>query len=282
MFSKNAVIIVSVIVLIVVNLIALTVAKINNRSSFGMSPFVIAMVAPLQKSVTGIIHFSRDMWCTYFNLISTAKKNKELKRRIAQQLQKNNRYKEIEQTNNRLRKLLNYQKSMPNPVITAQVIARDPASWFETLMIDKGKIHGVIKGLPVVTFEGIAGQIIEVYSNYSKVLLIIDRNSSVDALVQRTRARGIIQGDFKRRCVLKYVLRKDDVIGGDTVVSSGLDGVFPKGLFLGHISEITKPDAGIFQEVVVIPFVNFEKLEEVLVLLIPDKHKIKKDKVKKE
>jgi rod shape-determining protein MreC len=115
------------------------------------------------------------------------------------------------------------------------------------------------------------GQITEVSSHYSKVLLIIDPNSAVDALVQSDRARGIIKGDAAGELILKYVLRKSDIAVSDTVVSSGLDGVFPKGLAVGQVSGVFKPKAGIFQEVTVTPFVDFEKLEEVLVVLNPKK-----------
>jgi len=119
--------------------------------------------------------------------------------------------------------------------------------------------------------KGIAGQVTDVSANYSKVLLIIDHNSAVDALVQNDRARGIIQGDAAGQCLFKYVLRKHDIKIGDIVVSSGLDGVFPKGLAVGYVSAVVKPKSGIFQEVTVIPYVDFEKLEEVLIVLNPKK-----------
>jgi rod shape-determining protein MreC len=120
--------------------------------------------------------------------------------------------------------------------------------------------------------QGIVGQVIEVSKHYSKVMLIIDRNSAVDALVQRTRARGVIKGESTDLCRLDYVLRKNDVRIGDTVLSSGLDGVYPKGLLVGQVSEVIQHDADIFHDVIVTPFVDFEKLEEVLVVLANQKH----------
>ena len=95
--------------------------------------------------------------------------------------------------------------------------------------------------MAVVIPEGIAGQTTEVSAHYSKVLLIIDHNSAVDALVQRDRARGIIKGGSADQCIFKYVLRKHDVVVDDIVVSSGLDGVFPKGLSVGYVSGVVKP-----------------------------------------
>jgi rod shape-determining protein MreC len=101
-------------------------------------------------------------------------------------------------------------------------------------------------------------------------MLIIDRNSAVDALVQRSRARGIIKGASADECRFEFVLRKNDVQVGDTVVASGFDGVYPKGLRIGHISDLSERSSDIFYEITVTPYVDFEKLEEVLVILRPE------------
>jgi len=103
--------------------------------------------------------------------------------------------------------------------------------------------------------------------DYAKVLLLTDRSSAIDALVQRTRTRGIVEGEAQAYCQFKYVVRKAEISLGDTVVSSGLDGVFPKGLRVGSVIEIAKGPSGIFQGVSIRPFVDFERLEEVLVIL---------------
>ena len=158
---------------------------------------------------------------------------------------------------------------MANRVVAAEVIGKDPSAWFKTVIIDKGKADGLQKGLPVVLPRGIAGQVIEVSDHYSKVMLIIDRNSAVDALVQRSRARGIIKGASADKCRFEFVLRKNDVQLGDTVVASGFDGVYPKGLRIGQISDLSERNSDIFYEITVTPFVDYEKLEEVLVILAP-------------
>jgi rod shape-determining protein MreC len=137
------------------------------------------------------------------------------------------------------------------------------------VIIDKGSSDGLQKGLPVVLPTGIAGQVIEVSGRYAKVMLIIDRNSAVDALVQRSRARGIIKGASADRCRFEFVLRKHDVQIGDTVIASGLDGVYPKGLRIGRVTDLSERSSDIFYEIMVTPFVDYEKLEEVLVILRP-------------
>ncbi|MBU0995701.1 MAG: rod shape-determining protein MreC [Proteobacteria bacterium] len=269
MFSKKTVMVVALIILIAANILLLTVSSRNRLPASDVGPVAITIVGPLQKFVSLTMDCVHDIWKYYFNLISVAKENDALKKELFIAAEKNNRCTEIEISNERLRSFLNFHKSYSTNVLAAEVIAKDPSSWFKTIVIDKGKTNGVEKGAPVVVPEGIAGQIIEVTDNYSKVLLIIDRNSAVDALVQRTRARGIIKGESTNQCILEYVLRKHEISVGDTIVSSGLDGVYPKGLRIGEVSEVTKRNSGIFQEVIVTPYVDFEKLEEVLVVINP-------------
>jgi len=265
------VMIVGAIVLIVVNIIILSVNS-SRYSSYGSGPVAIFFIAPFQKTVTQSVQFFKNIWSHYFFLVSIAKENDNLKKAINHATDKNNKYREIEISNFRLRNLLNFQKTMTNRVLVAKVIGQDPSPWFKTIIIDKGKADGIEKGLPVVVPEGIAGQIIDISYNCSKALLLIDQNSAVDVLVQRTRDRGLVKGQSDGRCLADYVLRKHDIKVGDTVISSGLDGVFPKGLRVGYVSEIVKRNSGIFQEVTVTPYIDFEKLEEVLVILDPPKH----------
>jgi rod shape-determining protein MreC len=271
MFSKKMVMIVGVIVMIAVNIILLSVFNRRYISYYRPGRIAVSVIAPFQKASSKSIRFLRDIWHHYFFLVHAAKENESLKNALNEAFEKNIRYEEIKLSNSRLRSLLNFEKTMTDQVLPAEVIGKDPSPWFKTVLIDKGKEDGVVRGMAVVVPKGIAGQITEVSSHYSKVLLIIDPNSAVDALVQRDRARGIIKGDAAGQCLFKYVLRKHDIAIGDIVVSSGLDRVFPKGLAVGQVSGVFKPKAGIFQEVTVTPYIDFEKLEEVLVVLNPKK-----------
>ena len=266
------VVIVGVILLIAINIIVLSINKRHGDLPYGIGRIAIYTIAPFQNAVTHSIRFVKNVWSQYFFLISVAKENENLKKALNYAIGENEKRNEIEITNYRLRKLLNFKKTIDHQVLPAEIVGKDPSPWYQAILIDKGKSDGVEKGQPVVIPEGIAGQVTEVLNNYSKVLLIIDQNSAVDALVQRTRARGVIKGDSTDRYLFKYVLRKHDVKVGDTIVSSGLDGVFPKGLRIGYVSEVVKPSSGIFQDVTVAPFIDFEKLEEVLVLLNPLKN----------
>ena len=267
MFSKKMAITVGIIFMIIVNFIVLSVTD-SRYPSFGSGRIAISFIAPFQEAATDSIRFAKSVWSHYFFLVSAAKENDNLKKSLNRAIEKNNRFSEIELSNPRLRSLLNFKKTMTGRVLAAEVVGQDPSPWFKTIIIDKGSVDGVKKGLPVVVPEGIAGQITDVSLHHSRVLLIIDRNSAVDALVQKTRARGIIKGESAGTCLFDYVLRKHDISIGDTVISSGLDGVFPKGLRIGQVSSVVRRNSGIFQEVTVMPDVDFEKLEEVLVLMV--------------
>jgi rod shape-determining protein MreC len=269
MFSKQLVIIVGAFILIVANLIALTISSNNQDAPSGPGQ-IISLVAPFQEVATHGIRFARDVWSHYFTLVSVAKERDQLKLRLEQGVERENRYREMELANQRLRELLNFQQTIESEVLAAEVIGKDPSPWFKTMLIDRGESDGVRKGLPVVVPSGIVGQIIQVAKHHAKVLLIIDQNSAVDALVQRTRSRGVVKGQ-PDQCILQYALRKHEINVGDWIVSSGLDGVFPKGFAIGKVSSVVRRNAGIFQDITVAPFVDFETIEEVLIVMSPDR-----------
>ena len=268
MFSKKMVLIVGVIILITVNVILLSFSS-KSQSTFGLGRVGLSVVSPIQELVTRSIRFARDIWQRYFFLVSVSHENENLKKSLNQFIEKDNQWRETEMANARLRDLLKFQKAPTTTVVAAEVIGKDPSGWFNTIIIDKGKSDGLQKGFPVVLPSGIVGQVIEAAGHYSKVMLLIDRNSAVDALVQRSRARGIIKGESADQCRFEFVLRKHDVQIGDTVIASGLDGVYPKGLRVGRISDISQRNSDIFYEITVTPFIDYEKLEEVLIILSP-------------
>lgn len=270
---------VAMIALVAVCITFLSVFGSRGYNSYGPGQIAIPILGPIQKSVTGSIRFFRDIWHQYFSLVSTTKENQRLKRELNQYIARLNQCNEIELANKRLRKFLNFKKEIKNELLAAEVIAKDPSTWFKTIVIDKGSLQGIQEGMPVVIPEGIAGVVSDVSGNYSRVLLIIDQNSAVDALVQRTRIRGVIKGLMNEMCSFKYVLRKNEIRKEDVVVSSGLDGIFPKGLRIGKIDKVDEQNTpGIFHNVTLTPFVDFEKLEEVFVILNPPKYQFSSER----
>lgn len=274
MFSRKLMLIGGIFAFVVVNIIVLFVSARYVSSSSASRGMGIAIVSPLQNAVTASIHSLRSMWMHYFFLVSTEKENGNLKKMLAKTIYDVHYCKETEIANDRFRKLLDFKNASKLQLLSAGVIGKDPSQWYKTLVIDKGISEGITKGLPVVVPEGIVGQVIDASNHYAKVLLIIDSNSAVDALVQQTRAHGIIKGDSDGLCLLNYVSRKEIVNIGDAVVSSGLDGVFAKGLLIGKVTDIIRNKSGIFQDIEVSPFVDFDKIEEVLVVLSPPSQSI--------
>jgi rod shape-determining protein MreC len=209
------------------------------------------------------------MWQDYFFLVSVSRENQQLKRQLDQAMQQNIQQREFELENMRLRDLLGFKRALPDPAIPAEIIGKDPSAWFKTVIINKGLADGLRRGLPAVTALGVVGQIVEVSSHHSRLMLLIDRNSAADALVLRTRARGIVKGTSRNEYYLDYVMHEDDVQVGDQVVSSGFDGVYPKGLLVGTVTAVKFQGVDFFKDIQIAPAVNFDKLEEVMIILRP-------------
>jgi rod shape-determining protein MreC len=272
MFSKRTAIIVSIVLVIAVNIVVISIAAKKPHYFSGLRGPALFIISPFHKVANGVTGFLTQVWSNYFFLVSASEENEKLKRALDEALEKNRSMAEIESSNIRLKSILNLQQTAKFKLLTAQVIGQGHSPWFRSIIVDKGFESGVRKGLPVIVPSGVVGQIIETNRGSSKILLITDQNSAIDAIVQRTRARGIIEGEPGGGFNFKYVLRKEDVIAGDTVVSSGLDGVFPKGLTIGWVSGVVKPISGVFQDVSVLPLMGLDKLEEVAIILNPPKN----------
>jgi rod shape-determining protein MreC len=266
MFSKKTVLILAGILLVTVNILLLAVTT-RRSTSLGIGRAMMAFAAPFQELASRGVHAAEGIWRDYLALVSVSRENQELKRQLDQAVQANIQQRELELENSRLRELLGFKRSLPGPAIAAEIIGKDPSAWFKTVIVDKGRLDGLQRGLPAVTSLGVVGQIVEASNHQSRLMLIIDRNSAADALVQRTRARGVVKGTSGNECYLDYVLHEDDVRVGDQVVSSGFDGVYPKGLLIGTVTAVNFQGSDFFKEVKIAPAVDFDKIEEVLIIL---------------
>ncbi len=192
--------------------------------------------------------------------------NESLKREIAELESKVTSYQEAYVENQRLRRLLDFKTMIGAETVPAQVIMHDLTGWFQTLMLDKGFRDGIAPDMPVVNDEGVIGRILDVSDRHSRVLLITDQGSSVDALDQRNRVRGILCGKDANGCLLKYVRANLDIKEGDMVLTSGKDGIYPKGLRLGVVHAAYKDPVDLFQKIDVKPLARMSALEEVLII----------------
>ena len=226
----------------------------------------LEVLQPLQGVTATGVGQLRSLWTSYVSLVGVVDENRELRGRLSTLEVERQRMTELELENARLERLLDFRSTMPSKALTARVVGKDASGWFETFTLDRGERDGVSPGMAVVCADGVVGRIASVSPHASRVLLISDHNSGVDALIQRTRARGILEGTLSGMASLKYVKPSEELEVGDLVVTSGLDGIFPKGLRLGRVVGVTRRESGLFQLAEVVPFVDFSKLEEALIL----------------
>ena len=227
---------------------------------------LFSVVSQTQKTVNSIFLLPIHIWNRYLNLLAAEEQNRLLRKEVKMLQQENSSLRESALANQRLRKLLGFKKRYPLKLVAAEVVGVDSSLYFKTIVIDKGKKDGVKKDMAVISPAGVVGRVLRVSNSFSMVLLLIDQNFALDALVQRTRARGAVEGTGGFLCRMEYVLCSKDVRCGDLVVASGLEGVFPKGIIIGKVMSITKNKRFMFQAITVKPMVEFKKLEEVLVV----------------
>ena len=227
---------------------------------------VVSLTAPVLHGLQYVGRTTKNLFWGYIYLVGVQQENTILRKRLAEAAQNEALYQEALAAQVRLEALLGLKKQITAPVTGARIIAYDPSLWSRCVLLDQGKAQGVQWGMPVVAPGGIVGRVIKSYPNYCKVMLILDRNSAADAMVQRSRVRGILQGKGTNRCSLEYVPKRADVQVGDVVLSSSLGGIYPQGLLFGRVTRVNKANPGNFQEIEVTPDLDFSALEEVLVV----------------
>jgi rod shape-determining protein MreC len=259
-------------ILVVASLIILSISIHRPGETGFFKKLVLEAASPLIGVVNSTVYTVRDVWKRYIFLVGLEQENRMLKARVAQLTNELNEYRERHLEGIRLRKLFALKETLPGTVVAARVIDRENAYVFKTILVDKGTSDGLRVGLPVISAEGVVGRIVDSSWNVSRVLLITDYNSNTSAFVQGSRVQGILQGGGGTNCSLKYVERSEEVRTGETVVTSGLGGVFPKGLILGTVSGVDRRGSGLFLNIDVLPAVHFSRLEEVLAVT-PDKER---------
>jgi rod shape-determining protein MreC len=267
LFHKKYHTIIIACILLVISLIVLSYSVKQPSEPGFIKKLVLETTAPLFNIINTSGQQISNVWNRYLFLVGLEEENRRLKKENAMLANELLQYQEGLLEEKRLHKLLKLKENLHHPTIAARVIEKDQTALIKTVLIDKGTVDGIRVGLPVVVDKGLVGRIIESSWNVSRILLLIDENSNVDALLQEGRNQGILQGAGAGVCSLKYIPKTETVRVGDVVISAGLSGIFPKGLLLGVVTSADKNDAGMFQRVQVVPSVDFSKLEEVLVFL---------------
>lgn len=179
---------------------------------------------------------------------------------------------EVEVENRDLRELLGLRERAPlGSLLSVDVIARDPLGAVQAVTIDRGSDDGIRVNLPVITWKGLVGRVVEVHPTSSKVLLITDVNSAVSVRIQdpSSRATGVIRGVGDGRLLLQYVPRTDLLRTDDVALTSGIGGIFPSGVLVGRVLQVRQRDVEVFQEALVEPAADMRNLERLYVLLRP-------------
>lgn len=239
----------------------------RNREANVIERSVMTVFTPLMMPAAAVSGFFVDAWVGYVNLVHVHQENRKLLQQVKELNARVVAGNEALQANQRLTKLLDMKNTVKAPTLTASVVGEDISSWFRTLVIDRGSSDGLREGMAVVAADGVVGQIIKISPSTSRVLLLTDHSSGIAAVIQRSRARGVVKGKGGGLCSLEFATNEEDVKIGDQVVSSGIGGIFMKGLPIGEVIMVKRGEYGIFQTVTIRPAVNSAHQEEVLVVL---------------
>ncbi len=242
-------------------------ASLGRPAGGPLSRFAYTVARPFQEAVFAVQSSAKGFWQSYVALIHVQEQNRRLKEELRQLRQERSVLLNKAGENRRLKKLLNLKSTDEFPSLVAQVIGDDAVGWYRTFLVNRGSDDGVLTNMSVTVAEGLVGRVVKSSGSMSQVLLITDPDLSVDCRVARTRDRGVLTGSLDKGCTLRYIKLKSRIRAGDEVITSGLDGIFPRGLTVGTVKSVHRGGQGLFLEAVVIPAVDFSEVEEVLVVL---------------
>lgn len=255
-----------IVVVVAAGMIVLSLSLPLEVSSFARAALMRAL-SPLVKSehyLIGGLRLLKVRWCSRSSLkeenIALRWRVRELSREVAG-------LRDIKNENQRLRRILNFKQSSQYALLPAQVIGRDARHWYSSVVIDRGTRDGVRPDMAVIGDDGVVGKVVESAPEASTVLLIVDKRSRIGGIVERTRENGVLEGTSFNTCRLSYLPRRAKARAGDRVLTSGLGGVYPKGLYIGECTGVYEGEGGLYTSADVSPGVNFSALEEVLVLV---------------
>ncbi len=257
------------VLLVVVSLSMLTFSQISLFKNCKV--LLIHLISPSQNIATKIIRDASGFWANISDLTKSQEENVLLHATIRDLKSRNNQLQEEALENNRLKKLLALKESLLYSTIAARVIAQAPGDMFTTVLIDKGDKDGIAVNMPVVTYnddnQGVVGKVSEVMDDTSVVLLLTNPVCKISVLITRTRFDGLLEGRAQvNQCRLNYLSLDADVKAGDTVVTSGKGSLFPKGLIIGKVTEVSITEGKLYKSARVSPVIDLTRLEEVLVI----------------
>lgn len=243
-------------------------AQVNSRSGVPvLEAATFGVFSEIQRTASTGLSSVRHLWSGYIGLRQVKRENDDLKRRLATAEIALQEQSAMADRARGLARLLELRDRLTLRTVAAEIIGAGTPD-FRTLTIDKGTGDGLRPDMAVIAPAGIAGRVVIPGARSAKVQLIVDLNAAAGAIVERTRAQGVVVGAGGDRLRLEYVSDVADVVVGDVVVSSGIDGIYPKGFVIGRVESIER-SGGAYRRIMVRPAVDFSSLEEVLVVVTP-------------
>lgn len=240
----------------------------------GPDRVMMQIAAPIQNAAAMLARGVSHLWGDYVYLVDVKKENGGLASQNARLRDRVRDLEGMEAENRRLKRLLDLKTSLPSDTVSAGVIGKNTNEFFRVIRVTLDSASpGISDNLPVISPDGVVGTTLKVAGDTIDVRLVVDAGAGVDAIVDRTGARGYVKGTGNEReyaCSIEYVQRTDEVDVGDILVTSGKGQRFPKGIPVCKVTAVTKRDFGIYQQVLCVPTVDFSRLEEVLVVLSPE------------
>jgi rod shape-determining protein MreC len=262
--------------LLVVVLVAIAlISMVSNRRAlldggrtlpWGASA-VLDVAVPVQKALAYPFDAMRKTWDNYVAVLGVRGDNEELRRQVAQLEEDNLQLREALVASGRLESIAEMRDHFEIPMLPAELVGSDISPWFRSVMLDRGQGDGVLAGMPVISVHGLVGLVTVASGRSSQTMLLLDRQSAVDGTVQRSRARGMVRGGGGDDLRFEFVARGGDVQVGDLVITSGLGGVYPKGLRVGEVTKVSDPGSRLLQTATLQPAVDYRQLEQVFVMI---------------
>lgn len=254
---------------VVIGHLVLISAQVNARTGVPvLEAITFGAFAEVQRATAGVIGGVRNAWSGYVALRGVRTENEQLRRELADARVQIQEQRAAADRTRSLENLLNLQSSIELQTTAAQIIGAAASPDFRTITIDKGTLHGLQADMAVLAPQGVVGRVVVAGPRASRVQLLVDHNAAAGALIERSRAQGVAVGAGDERLRLDFVSEISDVVVGDAVVTSGIDGIYPKGFILGRVDTVEK-NGPAYRTIGIRPAVDFSTLEDVLVVLTP-------------
>lgn len=239
----------------------------GGRDLSWLSGGLLEVAAPVQRILTAPITFVRNTYRRYVDLIGVRDENAALRLRVAALEEEGLQLREALVATGALEQLAEMRAQLELPMLATEVVGQDVSPWFRSVVLDRGRDHGLRAGMPLVTESGVVGLVTATTPHAARGMLILDRQSAVDGLVQRSRARGIVRGTGGAELELEFTGAPEDVQVGDLVITSGYGGTYPKGVRIGEVISVAQDAPYLVRHARVRPAAGFERLERVFAVL---------------